>query len=363
VVAGVTYSAAPLTEPYLAAGSLAGLWAGYQDGLTYNLLAGGSLTGAPGQISAPPVLDAAPPEQEPVSPLTIVTPTFTPSPTFTPTRTPTRTPVPTRTPTPEPRRALVSSSQNVNLRQTPSTDALILRVLEPGTVVEVLRFNEDETWAEVQLDDGLTGWISSGLIDLQDGGAMGPAMMAYGKVVIVHRQDEPTATRTPRPTRTPLATETRTPRATRTPEVTETRTPRPTRTVDATATRTPRPTRTPVPTATDTPTETPTASRTPRPTRTPTLTPTFTPSPTRTPTRTPTPTQTLTPSPTFTPTPTATPTPFLVAGQGGVAPLPAHTPGYRDERWYAMTLGIIASAALISVGAVINLIRALRRRR
>ena len=29
-----------------------------------------------------------------------------------------------------------------------------------------------------------------------------------------------------------------------------------------------------------------------------------------------------------------------VAG-GGALNLPAHPPGYRDERWYAMTLGII----------------------
>jgi len=75
-----------------------------------------------------------------------------------------------------------------------------------------------------------------------------------------------------------------------------------------------------------------------------------------------TPTLTYTPSATHTPTMTPTPTPFMVAGSSALG-LPPHTPGYRDERWYAMTMGILVSAGLITAGAVVNVLRALRRRR
>jgi hypothetical protein len=43
--------------------------------------------------------------------------------------------------------------------------------------------------------------------------------------------------------------------------------------------------------------------------------------------------------------------------------LPPHSPDYRDERWYAMTFGIIVSATVISFGAIINIIRSILRRR
>ena len=96
---------------------------------------------------------------------------------------------------------------------------------------------------------------------------------------------KPTATPTPKPTKTPTPT----PKPTKTP----TPTPRPTKT----PTPTPRPTNTPTPKPTKTPTPKPTA--TPKPTKTPTPKPTATPKPTKTPT----------PKPTATPKPTSTPTP------------------------------------------------------
>jgi uncharacterized membrane protein YkgB len=52
----------------------------------------------------------------------------------------------------------------------------------------------------------------------------------------------------------------------------------------------------------------------------------------------------------------------MLTGNGPLD-LPAHTPGYRDERWYAMTFGIGASALIIGAGVLINLVRSLRRRR
>jgi hypothetical protein len=77
------------------------------------------------------------------------------------------------------------------------------------------------------------------------------------------------------------------------------------------------------------------------------------PSPTRRPTRTPR----------STPTPRVSTeaTPEVVGGF--TFTLPPASADYREERWYAMTLGIIVSAAVISVGAIINIIRSILRRR
>ncbi|MFO7323224.1 MAG: SH3 domain-containing protein [Chloroflexota bacterium] len=41
---------------------------------------------------------------------------------------------------------------------------------------------------------------------------------------------------------------------------------------------------------------------------------------------------------------------------------PGETPAYSEERWYAMTLGIIGSAMIIGIGAAVNIARALARR-
>ncbi|MBC7812080.1 MAG: SH3 domain-containing protein, partial [Burkholderiales bacterium] len=54
------------------------------------------------------------------------------------------------------------------------------------------------------------------------------------------------------------------------------------------------------------------------------------------------------------------------APSGGAA-IPGLTmpssPGYRDERWYAMTLGIIVTVFIITISSVVNVLRGLRRRR
>ena len=42
---------------------------------------------------------------------------------------------------------------------------------------------------------------------------------------------------------------------------------------------------------------------------------------------------------------------------------PTAPPDYRDERWYAMTLGIIASSTIIALGAAVNIARGAGRRR
>ena len=70
----------------------------------------------------------------------------------------------------------------------------------------------------------------------------------------------------------------------------------------------------------------------------------------------PTPTTSPTPTPRTTPAPPTSDAEFTVT-------LPPHSPDYRDERWYGMTLGIIVSATIIGLGAVINIIRSILRRR
>jgi SH3-like domain-containing protein len=325
VIAAVSYGAAPLAEPYYAAGALDGLWVGYRDSLTYSLLAGGVLSAGAADAAQPPALEAAPRDTGPAAPITQATATFTPSPTPTPTNTPAATRTPTPSPTPVPQQAIIPGTQNINLRAGPSTNDAIVLVLQPGTTLTVLGFNDERTWAQVRLADGTEGWVSADLIRLQPGGAAAPARWSYGKrPARIGQELTPAPPATRRPTATPQATVEPTAEATTEPTATATNTPR--------------------------------ATRTPQPTATATLTPS------RTPTASASPTATLTPSPTFTPTATLTPTPLLIAG-GGALNLPPHTPGYRDERWYAMTLGIVASAAIIGAGALINLIRSLRRRR
>jgi hypothetical protein len=71
---------------------------------------------------------------------------------------------------------------------------------------------------------------------------------------------------------------------------------------------------------------------------------------------------TSTPQPTATATATATPTEAATVEVVAAAPIPPPSPGYRDERWYAMNLGIIASTLVITFGAVVNILRGLLRR-
>jgi hypothetical protein len=60
----------------------------------------------------------------------------------------------------------------------------------------------------------------------------------------------------------------------------------------------------------------------------------------------------MTPSPTITPSPT--PIPETSANRDA-------TP-QRDERWYAMTLGLIVSVVIITAGNLFNMLRNLPRR-
>ncbi len=70
-----------------------------------------------------------------------------------------------------------------------------------------------------------------------------------------------------------------------------------------------------------------------------------------------TPTETATAESTAEATVEATEEPFVEA-----LPPPPPSAGYRDERWYAMNLGVIASAVIITMGMLANLVRGLLRR-
>ncbi len=77
---------------------------------------------------------------------------------------------------------------------------------------------------------------------------------------------------------------------------------------------------------------------------------------------TPGPGSTRTPRPSFTPART-TEALAEVTPEATPETTPAASPGYRDERWFSITAGLIASAAIIAIGALVNIVRSIARRR
>lgn len=302
LVAAVSYGAAPLSEPYIQALG-GGLLVGYGDALSYqNMLS---------TVEARSILQRTlvlPTRMPTTSPQDNAAQQATPRPTRNP-----ATPIPT--PTPAPSIAVVISDQPANVRSGPGTEFQVLAVAPNGMRMTVLGFSDNGSWVNVQLEDGREGWISSALISIEEERVSAPKPDMFAKRQRVEEGDgdepQPTATRV-RPTATisqSQAAETET-------DAPPTSTPR--------ATSTPRPTRTPVPSATPTPTEVPATEE-------------------------------------VTPEATAEATEQVSAGAGTFT-LPPASPGYRDERWYALNIGIIASALIITAGMVINLVRGLARR-
>jgi SH3-like domain-containing protein len=380
-IAFVSYSAAPLAEPYVGVNNaLDGLVVGYAGAYTYNTLIGnlppvpaaaestgeandaaaGADDGTPAATPTPSATIAAqvvPREDRPAPLLFTPTATFTFTATATSTATPTFTPTNTFTPTltPTPVVGTVQSTQAVNLRAEPSVTAAIITQLAPGTQVTVIGRSDDTEWYNVQLASGTTGWINRSLLSIPQAGASLPGRllkpaeqeatssplenfantataMAGGAQASATEAASATPTRTPSPTRPTgddevelRPTATRTPRATTagdedvpeaTSEASATRTPRSTNTARPTETNTPRPTRTAIPT--DTPTEAV--------------------------------------------TPEATPEATEVVMAAAAPPAPP-SPGLRDERWFSITAGILASSAIIGAGALLNIGRSIARRR
>jgi hypothetical protein len=470
IIAAVSYSAAPLVEPYfIDSPTMRGLLVGYGDAYTYGGLIGGVAPFARDNRALAPLLVGPTPTRTPT-----ITPTFTASPTPSPTRdpdasnTPTHTLTPPPTSTPAPLIGIVTASGTINVRAGAGTTFDIVTTLAPGAQVEIIGNSADNAWLNVRTQEGVEGWVSAQLMqieqrttdarkegesdllkpfraDLSDGRG-DPILQDSGEVeptaTRIPRTSAPSATpfgfvasRTPIPTRANTATNTRTPVPSATPIPSRTPSPAVSPTIEATDTRTPVPSATPIPSRTPSPAVSPTieATDTPRPTRTPSpaVEATDTPRATRTPspaveatdtpraTRTPEPTdapptdnvlpafRTLTALPltltamagdaTNTPRPSRTPadaesTPESTpeGGGAGVDATPDATPqpppdiaatvgaalqdfgagltidetpsaGYRDERWYAQTGGVLAAVLIIGFGTLINVIRAVLR--
>ncbi len=142
------------------------------------LAAGCDLAGGSAPVDAPTAT---------LAPIVSMTPrsTATPVPSRTPlpteTLTPSITPVPptltaTFTPSPTPPViGVVASLQSVNVREGPGLEFGTLAVLRPGTGVEVLGTNADGSWLNILMDDGVQGWISRALLNLQDTPAPPPS--------------------------------------------------------------------------------------------------------------------------------------------------------------------------------------------
>ncbi|MEO8394664.1 MAG: SH3 domain-containing protein, partial [Chloroflexota bacterium] len=195
--------------------------------------------------------------------------------------------------------ATVIARQAVNMRSGAGTTNPVIATIPSGAVLSVLGLSADRAWVHVTLDNGQDGWISAALLSLDIKESANVQPETHAKRQPVN-PDLPT--RTPRPTRTPA-----TPSA-----------PTEAATVEASAG-----TETVIP---------PTATTTPRPTATASATATL------------------------------EPTEEVTAEVVAYVPPPPPSPGYRDERWYAMNLGIIASTLVITVGAVVNILRGLLRR-
>jgi uncharacterized protein YgiM (DUF1202 family) len=313
VIAAISYSAAPLVEPYVNAEilsgppALSGLLVGYGDAYTYNTLIGNVSPVQRTSRRAEPIIRTTP----------------EPSPTPTPTATPRFTPTPSALGS-----AVVTAGQTVNVRPEPNTNNAPIGQLRPGDEVEVLGFNDDRSWVSIRLEDGREGWVSAQLVDVSedqsalpkgDLAAKQPSSLAHSPATFGCVGE---GCKVPRPegegfrvrafsktvrVASPILQDDD---ATETPD-------------DEGATEEAAPTRRP--------TRTPRATATPRSSRADSE---------------------------VTPESTAEAT-----ADAGQIVLPPHSPGYRDERWYAMTMGIIVSAVVISLGAIINIVRSILRRR
>jgi hypothetical protein len=64
------------------------------------------------------------------------------------------------------RQARIVTGDRVNIREGDSTDFDVVATIEPTTVLEVIGANNDESWYNVRLPDGRTGWVAAFLIEI-----------------------------------------------------------------------------------------------------------------------------------------------------------------------------------------------------
>ncbi len=218
-----TFAALPPSIAYYTAGQFDGVLAGYRDTVVYEAVlnaaaqaliapsseaaedaapAGETPITTPAEPTAPPPTPTTPPppptteatseapvivpveatatratiEAAPVLPTATRPPTeaaataLVPSPTpIPPTRTPTRpTPSPTPLEVPLVLVGTIIANDTINVRAEPNTAAPVLTTLRPGTVIRALNFNEDRTWVSVVLPDNRIGWVAAFLIRVEE---------------------------------------------------------------------------------------------------------------------------------------------------------------------------------------------------
>ena len=141
-------------------------------------------------IPALPTATPIPAEPSPTSVPNTPTPTSEPT---TPTTEPTDTPEPeTPTPTPGPS---VRTSGAVNVRSGPGTAYPIIASLLAGTSAPILSKNPGGAWWQVQLENGLEGWVFANIVGTE--GDVGSITVAA---------NIPTPAATPTPSTPPTAT-------------------------------------------------------------------------------------------------------------------------------------------------------------
>jgi Bacterial SH3 domain len=307
LVSAVSYGASPLVEPY-ASTLTGGLLIGYADAYTYgDLLDTVEARSISQRVRIVPTLE--PPTQPAAGQSGGENSTDATQPALRATGI-RATPTLAVTPAPILDTATVIALTPVNMRIGPGTENPVLASIPSGAVLPVLGYNADRSWVNVLLEDGRSGWISESLLSISEAQSAAPKLEIYGKRQEIDEGEETTPTPPPSTATRIFPTFAQTEAVETTDSVAAT---------EAPATATPRPTRTALPSATAT--ERPTAEATPEP--------------------------------------TVEVTEAIAAVSA--PPLPP-SPGYRDERWYAMNLGVIASAVIITLGMVINLVRGLLRR-
>ena len=200
------YTAMPLSQPYLDANDLdiAGMLVGYEDSYTYRDLVNYGVLGierptptptitplptatfTPTVTDTPLPTDTPTPTRDPNDPNTDTpTPTDTPTatdtptdtatptdtPTVTPSNTPTNTPTATHTPTPtntpEPILfAVVTATSRVNVRNGPTTSSGAVASMAPDERALIIGENEDGSWFNILMEDGTEGWIAEFLVEV-----------------------------------------------------------------------------------------------------------------------------------------------------------------------------------------------------
>jgi len=250
IVAAISFAAAPLSEPYLAAGGVDGVLVGYEDAFSYAAML---KTGAPeatpeitpeAEATSPPPTptlppptatpveestaeidagaaaedDDAPPTETPTATVETPVATATEEPTATtpPTETPTttvETPVATTveaeaqaTSTPEPPPTTAPAAETVefavnisggavNLRGGPGTNFPVVATALNGEAFIILDFNDDASWIQIQLPDGREAWIAAFLVEIRETSGEDDQSSNLKQTDILHRWKQPAAIR------------------------------------------------------------------------------------------------------------------------------------------------------------------------